>query len=196
MPTIRDVAVLPTTATSGDVLPGIRGGTGLTTNKEEVDAFVTKVRAQLFPIFPPPGSRPICTGSVSLVATTKTMHKAKKRAAKEMKAKEVKEMKAAVAACKLATQAKKRAKLILLTEAHAQKAAAKVAVIRAKLAGVMAQGAATLSTKPPGSHIPKKIKGASGQVTLPSSFPTSSTHLSPQQKGASPKNRTMINSPL
>ncbi len=63
------------------------------------------------------------------MATTKTMHKAKKRAAKEKKAKEVEERKAAVAACKLVAQAKKRAKLILLTEAHAQKAAAKVQVI-------------------------------------------------------------------
>jgi hypothetical protein len=124
------------------------------------------------------------------------MHKAEKRAAKEKKAKEVEERKAAVAACKLATQAKKRAKLILLTEARAQKAAAKVAAIRAELAGVMAQGAATLSTKPPGSHIPKKSKGASGQVRLPSSFPASSTHSSPQQKGTSPKKRMMINSPL
>ncbi len=68
------------------------------------------------------------------------MHKAKKRAAKEKKAKEVEERKAAVAACKLAAQAKKRAKLILVTEACKQKAAAKVAAIRAKLAGVMAQG--------------------------------------------------------
>ena len=47
-------------------------------------------------------------------------HKAKKRAAKEKKAKEVEERKAVVAACKLAAQAKKRAKLILLMEAHAQ----------------------------------------------------------------------------
>jgi hypothetical protein len=79
-------------------------------------------------------------GGVSQVASTKTMHKAKKRAAKEKKAKEVEERKAAVAACKLAAQAKKRAKLILVTEACKQKAAAKVAAIRAKLAGVMAQG--------------------------------------------------------
>ena len=134
----------------------------------------------LSPSFPPPGSRPIRRGGVSCVATTKTRHKAKKRAAKEKKAKEVKERKAAVAACKLATQAKKRAKLILLMEASTQKAAKKVAAIRAKLAGEMAQGAATLSTKSPGSHVPKKSKGASGQVTLPSSFPTSSTHSSPQ----------------
>ncbi len=101
-----------------------------------------------------------------------------------------------MAACKLATQAKKRAKLILLTEAHAQKAAAKVAAIRAKLAGLMAQGAATSSTKPSGSQVPKKSKRARGQVMLLSSFPTSSTHSSPQQKGTSPKKRTMINSLL
>jgi hypothetical protein len=196
MPTIQDVAVLTTTATSDDVLPGIGGATDLITNEEEADAFVAKFHAQPFPIFSPPGSRPICMGGVSRVATTKAMHKAEKRAAKEKKAKNVKERKAVVAACKLATQAKKRAKLILRTDARIQKTAAKVAVIRAKLTGVMAQGAATSSTKPPGSHVPKKSKGASGQVTLPSSFPTSSTHSSPQQKGASPKKRTMINSPL
>jgi hypothetical protein len=45
MPTIRDVAVLPTTATSGDVLPGFGGATDLTTNEEEADAFVAKVHA-------------------------------------------------------------------------------------------------------------------------------------------------------
>ncbi len=124
------------------------------------------------------------------------MLKAKKKSAKEKKAKEVEERKAVVAACKLAAQAKKRVKIILLMEARAQKAAAKVAAIHAKLAGVMAQGGATSSTIPPAFHVPKKSKGACGQVTLPSSLPTSSALPSPQQKGASPKLRTMLNSPL
>jgi hypothetical protein len=53
MPTIRNVAVLPTTATTGDVLPGVGGATDLIMNKEEADTFVTKVHAQPFPIFPP-----------------------------------------------------------------------------------------------------------------------------------------------
>jgi hypothetical protein len=46
------------------------------------------------------------------------MLKAKKKAAIEKKAKELEERKAAVAACKLVAQAKKRAKIILLTEVH------------------------------------------------------------------------------
>jgi hypothetical protein len=130
------------------------------------------------------------------MATTKTMLKAKKKAAIEKKAKELEERKAAVAACKLAAQAKKRAKIILLMEACTQKAAAKVVAIHAKLAGVMAQGVTTLSTKPPGSHVSKKVKGASGQVMLHSSLPMSSALPSPQHKGASPMKRTMLNSPL
>ncbi len=70
--------------------------------------------------------------------TTKTMLKAVKKAAKEKKAKTVKGRKTAVAACELAAQAKRRANIILLMEARTQKAAAMVAAIRAKLAGVMA----------------------------------------------------------
>ncbi len=57
------------------------------------------------------------------MAATKTKLKAEKRAAKEKKAKEAKEEKAAMDALKLNAQAKKQ---ILLTEACARKAAAKV----------------------------------------------------------------------
>jgi hypothetical protein len=45
MPTIHDIAVLPTTATSGDVLPGVGGATDLIINKVEADAFIAKVQA-------------------------------------------------------------------------------------------------------------------------------------------------------
>ncbi len=55
------------------------------------------------------------------MATTKTMHKAKRRTAKEKKAKEIEERKAAVAARKLTAQAKKRAKLIPLMKLACRK---------------------------------------------------------------------------
>ncbi len=55
---IHDVAVFPTTATSGDILPGVGGATDLITNEEEADAFIAKVHAQPFPIFPPPAHTP------------------------------------------------------------------------------------------------------------------------------------------
>jgi hypothetical protein len=130
------------------------------------------------------------------MAATKTKLKAEKRAAKEKKAKEAKEKKAAVAARKPNAQAKKTEKLILLTEACAWKAALKVESIRTQLAEVMAQGVMTPSTKISGAHVPKKSKGVSGQGTLSSPLSASFAHLSPQQKVASPKKRTMINSPL
>jgi hypothetical protein len=134
-------------------------------------------------------------GGVTKMAATKTKLKAEKRAAEEKKAKEAKEKKAAVAACKPNAQAKKREKLILLTEARAQKAAAKVESICTQLAGVMAQGVTTLSTKISGTHVPKKRKRVSGQGTLSSPLSMPFAHLCPQQKVASPKKRTMINSP-
>jgi hypothetical protein len=165
-------------------------------NKEEADAFVARIQARTFPIFAPPGTRPIHMGGITKTAATKTKLKTEKRMAKEKKAKEAEEKKAAVAACKLDAQAKKREKLILLTEACAWKAAVKVESIRTKLAGVMAQGVTTLSTKISGAHIPQKSKGVSGQGTLSSPLSASFAHLSPQQKVTSPKKRTMINSPL
>jgi hypothetical protein len=196
MPTTHNIEVSSITAPSGDVHPRANGTIDLITNKEEADAFIAKIHARTFPIFVPPGTCPIRMGGITKMAATKTKLKAERRAAKEKKAKEAKKKKAAMAARKLDTQAKKREKLILLTEACAWKAAAKVESIRTQLAGVMAQGVMTLSTKISSPHIPKKSKGVSGQGTLSSPLSTSFAHLSPQRKVTSPKKRTMINSPL
>jgi hypothetical protein len=196
MPTTCDIEVSSITAPSGDVPPGANGTINLITNKEEADAFVAKIQAQTFSILAPPGTRPIRLGGITKMAAIKTKLKAEKRLAKDKKAKEAEEKKAAVAACKLDAQDKKREKLILPTGARALKAAAKVESIHTQLVGVMSQGITTSSTKISGTHVPEKSKGVSGQGTLSSPLFASLAHLHPQKKVASPKKKMMINCSL
>jgi hypothetical protein len=153
----------------------------LISNEGKADDFVVKLQSRNFPVFSPPGTNPTRTGARKITAATKAKLKAKKKAVKEKKAQAVKEKKLAVAACILEAQAKKRKKAITLTEAHAQKAAAKVEALQIQLASAKATNMTMRTpTGVRGAHVPKKSKGIGGEVALLT--PTNlTTILSPQQ---------------
>jgi hypothetical protein len=139
----------------------------LISNEGKANNFVAKLQSRNFLIFSPPGANSTHTGTHNNTATTKTKLKVEKKAVKEKKAQADKEKKLAVAACKLKAQAKKCKKAIALTNACAQKAAAKAEALRIQLASAKA---ATETMRTPtgvrGAHVPKKSKGVEGEVAL------------------------------
>ncbi len=187
MPTARDVNVLSILEKEGVIDPIL--------NVDEADKFVAKLQARNFPIFSPLGANSTCTRTRNNTAVTKTKLKAEKKAAKEKKAQADEEKRFAVATCKLKAQAKKCKKAIVLAEAHAQKASAKVDALRTQLAAAKAADETMRTpTRVRGAHVPKKSKGIGGEVALLT--PTNLTTIpSPQQKCLSPKKRVMVHSP-
>jgi hypothetical protein len=131
-----------------------------------------------------------CPAHARVCSTTKTQLQAKWKAAKDLKAKAIKERKFALAACKAKVVVKKKEHLISSTKAKAAKAGSRVKKFRAKLAEAT-KGAAVCTlqrcgTAPavlisPHFHSHKKCKGITGSPSSGNSLAVYS-QLSSQRK--------------
>jgi hypothetical protein len=180
------------TSTSGNFTPSGRSTatsiTSFSTNSGEdifQDDFALLTTPQKREIHTTLGSRPALAG---FHGAPKTQLHAKQKAAKNAKAKLVKDKKIAIAACEVESTAKKKEHFISFAEAKAAKAGSKVDEIHTNLAE--ATKGATVHTPPgrsiastvlisPHSHPHKKCKGTSGfpsSVHLPAVCPQLSLH--------------------
>ena len=190
MPTSSDVNV-PSTLVTEETIEFI-------SSEVEADAYVDKIQARNFPIFSPPGARPIRVMGSRNTPVTKTKLKVEKKAMQAKKVLADEEKKRTIAARKIELLTKRREKAIAAAEARVQKASAKATALRNQLESVKATGA-TVRTNPitkVGVHVPKKSKGVTGNVALMNVVHSTSTTTSPQRKVASPKKRVMLHSPL
>ncbi len=121
---------------------------------------------------------------------TKTKTAAEHKAAKEAKQKEAKGKKAAAAACKADSLAKKQEKRISSAKAKASTAAAKAETLRSKLADMMKSAAV-----PEAVHHHKKSKGMLGTAPT-NSLLAHTLPLSLQRKSMSARKRVSVQSPL
>jgi hypothetical protein len=121
---------------------------------------------------------------------TKTKIAVERKVAKEAKQKEAKEKKAAAAACKADSLAKKQEKRISSAKAKASTAAAKAETLRSKLTEVIKS-----AVIPEAAHHHKKSRGMLGTAPTNSSL-AYTLPLSHQWKSMSMKKRVSVQSPL